>query len=133
MKHPGELSDKAHEALETEMQEKYQGLKKSHQWILLEEGTDAQPLGIAPEDAQFLGSRLFEVQEVARWFNIPPSKLKDHTGAIKSNIEQDQLAYVGDTILPWAVRMEMHLTDALLMPEEKESLYIEYNLSLIHI
>jgi len=128
LKHPGELSDKAHEALETEMQEKYQGLKKSHQWILLEEGTDAQPLGIAPEDAQFLGSRLFEVQEVARWFNIPPSKLKDHTGAIKSNIEQDQLAYVGDTILPWAVRMEMHLTDALLMPEEKESLYIEYNM-----
>jgi HK97 family phage portal protein len=128
LRHPGELSEKAHDALETEMKEKYHGIKKSHQWILLEEGTEAQPLGIAPEDAQFLGSRLFEVQEVARWFNLPPSKLKDLSGAIKSNIEQEQLSYVGDTILPWAVRMEMHLTDALLMPEERESLYIEYNM-----
>jgi phage portal protein BeeE len=58
--------------------------------MLLEEGMKLEKLGIPPNDSQFLESRQFQVPEIARWFNLPPHKLKDLTKSNFNNIESER-------------------------------------------
>jgi hypothetical protein len=59
-------------------------------------------------------SRQFQIPEVARWFNLPPHKLKDLTKSSFSNIEQEQQSFYTDSILPWLVRLEQNYNFQLL-------------------
>jgi len=118
--HPGKLSDTANSHLKTSLTEGYSGLGKSHRLLLLEEGMTLVKLGIPPDDSQFLESRQFQIPEVARWFNVPPHKLKDLTKSSFSNIESEQQSFYGDTILPWLVRLEQCFNQQLLSPSDKE-------------
>jgi len=73
-----------------------------------------EKVSIPPEDSQFLESRQFQIPEVARWFNLPPHKLKDLTKSSFSNIESEQISFVTDSILPWLVRLEQNYNMQLL-------------------
>jgi HK97 family phage portal protein len=79
-----------------------------------------EKIGIPPDDSQFLESRQFQIPEVARWFNLPPHKLKDLTKSSFSNIESEQISFVTDSILPWLVRLEQNFNMQLLTPSDKE-------------
>ncbi len=68
----------------------YEGLSNAHRVLLLQEGMTLEKLGFPPEDAQFLESRQFQIPEIARWFNLPPHKLKDMSKSSFNNIEQEQ-------------------------------------------
>ena len=126
--HPGKLSPEAAEALQKSLVSAYSGLGKSHRLMLLEENMKLEKLGVPPNDSQFLESRQFQVPEIARWFNLPPHKLKDLTKSSFSNIEAEQISFVTDSILPWLVRLEqnykMQLLNAL---EKKQGLYFKHN------
>ncbi len=126
--HPGKLDDIAHERLKKTWADAYSGLSGSHATPLLEEGMTYQRHGMPLEDAQFLESRVFQVGEIARWFNLPPHKLKELSRATFSNIEQQQIEFVQDSIRPWAVRWEQHIAWKLLRPEERQTLFVEFNL-----
>jgi HK97 family phage portal protein len=72
-------------------------------------------------------SRQFQIPEIARWFNLPPHKLKDLTKSSFSNIESEQISYVTDSLLPWAVRIEQNLNMQLLTKQEiKSGLYFNH-------
>ncbi len=116
--HPGQLKDpsKLREALTAS----YSGLGKSHRLLLLEEGMKVEKYGIPPDDCQFLESRQFQIPEVARWFNLPPHKIKDLTRSSFSNIESEQISFVTDSILPWLIRLEQNFAMQLLTPSDKE-------------
>lgn len=114
VKHPNQLSAQAHTNLRNDLTEKYSGLGNSHRLLLLEEGMTVEKLGIPPEDSQFLESRQFSVTEVARWFNLPPHKLKDLTRSSFSNIESEQRSFYADSLLPWLVRLEQNYNLQLL-------------------
>jgi len=118
--HPGSLSPAANDNLKKSLTEGYSGLGKSHRLLLLEEGMKLEKLGIPPNDSQFLESRQFQIPEVARWFNLPPHKLKDLTRSSFSNIEQEQISFVTDSILPWLVRLEQNYSLQLLTPTDKD-------------
>jgi HK97 family phage portal protein len=126
--HPGKLSPEAAERLQKSLVSAYSGLSKSHRLMLLEEGMTLDKVTIPPNDSQFLESRQFQVPEIARWFNLPPHKLKDLTKSSFSNIEAEQISFVTDSILPWLVRLEqnyrMQLLNAL---EKKQGLYLKHN------
>src|SRR6056297_139079 len=125
--HPGKLSDTAHKNLKDSLVSTYSGLGKSHRLMLLEEGMKLEKLGIPPNDSQFLESRQFQVPEIARWFNLPPHKLKDLTRSSFSNIESEQISYVTDSLLPWAIRIEQNLNMQLLTKQEiKTGLYFNH-------
>lgn len=126
--HPGKLSDEAHARLVKNIQEKRAGLSNSHSNLVLEEGMKFERLGMPLEDAQFLESKVFQIGEVARWFNLPPHKLKELSKATYSNIEQQQIEFVVDAIRPWAVRWEQHMSWKLLRPQERKVLFAEFNL-----
>ena len=66
----------------------YTGSDNSHRWMILEQGMEIEKLGFSPDDSQFLQTRQFQVPEIARWFNMPPHKLKDLTRSTFSNIEE---------------------------------------------
>jgi HK97 family phage portal protein len=117
--HPAALSATAHDNLKKSLTEGYSGLGKSHRLLLLEEGMKIEKVGIPPEDSQFLESRQFQIPEVARWFNLPPHKLKDLTRSSFSNIESEQISFVTDSILPWLVRLEQNYNMQLLTVGDK--------------
>ena len=117
--HPGLLSAQGNDNLKKSLTEGYSGLGKSHRLLLLEEGMKLEKLGIPPNDSQFLESRQFQIPEVARWFNLPPHKLKDLTKSSFSNIESEQTSFVIDTLLPWLVRLEANYNMQLLSASDK--------------
>jgi HK97 family phage portal protein len=118
--HPGKLSQVAHDNLQGSLSTAYSGLGQSHKLLLLEEGMKVEKLGVPPDDSQFLESRQFQIPEVARWFNLPPHKLKDLTRSSFSNIESEQISFVTDSILPWLVRLENNYNMQLLSKSDKE-------------
>lgn len=110
--HPGHLKDPS--ILRDALTAAHSGLGKTHRLMLLEEGMKVEKYGIPPDDCQFLESRGFQIPEVARWFNLPPHKLKDLTRSSFSNIESEQISFVTDSILPWLVRLEANYNTQLL-------------------
>lgn len=109
----------------------HQGVQNSHKVAVLEGGLGWQQIGFSAEDAQLIASRSFNVVEAARIFNIPPHKLKELSRATFSNIEQQSLEFLQDTIQPWAERWEQQLDNDLLDEEEQETLFFKFNLSAL--
>ena len=128
--HPGTagISEQAHKNLRDQLMTTYGGLGKTHRLMLLEEGMKIEKLGISNEDSQFLESRAFQIPEVARWFNLPPHKLKDLTKSSFNNIESEQSSFVIDGLLPWGIRFEQNYNMQLLTDKEQQSgLYFKHN------
>jgi HK97 family phage portal protein len=123
--HPGKLSTEAHKRLTESLNEAVQG-PKAHSLIVTEEGIKVEKVGIPPDDAQFLATRQFQVTEMARWFNMPPHKLRDLTHATFSNIEEQNIDWVVDTLRPWLVRWEQELNRKLIRPLERNLQFTEH-------
>jgi len=125
--HPTTLKDP--KTFREAFDEEYSSLSQSHRVMLLQEGMKFEKVGIPPEDAQFLQSRTFQIPEVARWFNLPPHKLKDQSRATNNNIESEQQSYVTDSLLPVAINIEQNLDLQLLSDIErfKQFYYFRHN------
>ena len=127
VQHPGKLSETASKNLEKSLVNEYSGLGQTHRLMLLEEGMKLEKLGIPPNDSQFLESRQFQIPEIARWFNLPPHKLKDLTRSSFSNIESEQISFVVDSLLPWGIRLEQAYNMQLLSKDERsQGLYFKH-------
>jgi HK97 family phage portal protein len=132
VEHPNKLSPEAHSNLKKSLGDTYSGLGNSHRLMLLEEGMKFQKIVIDPKDSQFLESRQFNIPEIARWFNLPPHKLKDLSRSSFSNIESEQISFVTDSILPWLVRLEQNFNMQLLTASDRDysgrgRLYFKHN------
>lgn len=101
----------------------YRGTTNAHKIAVLEEGMKYQQIGIPPEEAQFLETRKFQINEIARLFRIPPHMVGDLEKSSFSNIEQQSLEFVKYTLDPWVIRWEQALKKSLFLPEEKKSFY----------
>ena len=125
LEHPGVVKDPA--MIRESWNSVYQGSSNAHRVAVLEEGMKYTPIGISPEQAQFLETRKFQINEIARIFRIPPHMIGDLEKSSFSNIEQQSLEFVKYTLDPWVVRWEMALQKALLSPTEKEEYFIKFN------
>jgi HK97 family phage portal protein len=117
--HPGKIDGQTSSNMRAALNETYSGLGKSHHLMLLEDGLKIEKMSIPPNDSQFLESRQFQIPEIARWFNLPPHKLKDLTKSSFSNIESEQLSFVIDSLLPWLVTLEQNYNMQLLTASDK--------------
>ena len=115
--HPNQVKDPA--AMRKALGEVYAGLGNAQRLMLLEDGMDFKQLSIQPEDSQFLESRQFQIPEIARWFNLPPHKLKDLTKSSFNNIEAEQTSFVMDSILPWLILIEQQYNAQLLTEDQQ--------------
>lgn len=128
LKHPGKLSAEAKKKLKDAWERAQQGLGRAHRTALLEEGMEWQQMGIAPEQAQAIESRKFQVTEAARILNMPPHMLKDMERATFSNIEHQFIEFASITFRPWCVRFEQRYDKSLLLPSERGSYYAHYKI-----
>ena len=106
IEHPNTLGDQAYKNLRDSIQGWLRGPMKAFNPLIVEEGMKVEGLTMPMEDAQFLETRQFQVEEIARWFGLPPHKLQSLDKATFSNIEQQSIEVVTDALLPWAVRLE---------------------------
>jgi HK97 family phage portal protein len=126
LEHPGTIKDpkKVREA----WQSQFGGSSNAGRVAVLEEGMKYTPISISPEQAQFLETRKFQINEIARIFRIPPHMVGDLEKSSFSNIEQQSLEFVKYTLDPWVIRWEQSLMRALLSNEEKKQYFIKFNL-----
>jgi HK97 family phage portal protein len=125
LEHPGTIKDPL--KIKESWNAAYQGSTNAHRVAVLEEGMKYQSIGISPEQAQFLETRKFQINEIARIFRVPPHMLADLEKSSFSNIEQQSLEFVKYTLDPWVVRWEQSMSRALLMESEKPKLFIRFN------
>ena len=126
LEHPGSLSPTAHDRLKKDIEENRSGLSNAHRVLILEEGMKYNKLTIPPDDAQWLQTRKFQVNEIARIFRIPPHKLMDLERATFSNIEEQNIDFVTDTLMPHLVRWEQTIARDLLHPDERRDLFAKF-------
>lgn len=126
LRYPGKLSQAAHDRLKASFATEHQGLSNAHRTKILEEGMDISTIGIPPNEAQFLETRKFQVTEIARIFRVPPHMLADLDRATFSNIEQQSLDFVINTLRPWLVRHEQAIYRDLLTPVERRNHFAKY-------
>ena len=125
LEHPGVLKDPA--KVRESWNSVYRGVNNAHKIAVLEEGMKYQQIGIPPEEAQFLETRKFQINEIARLYRIPPHMVGDLDKSSFSNIEQQSLEFVKYTLDPWVIRWEQSLQRSLLLPGEKGKYFIKLN------
>ena len=125
LEHPGVLKDPS--KVRESWNSVYRGVNNAHKIAVLEEGMKYQQIGIPPEEAQFLETRKFQINEIARLYRIPPHMVGDLDKSSFSNIEQQSLEFVKYTLDPWVIRWEQSLQKSLLLPGEKGKYFIKLN------
>ena len=103
------------------------GGTNTHKVAILEEGVKYSPISISPNEAQFLETRKFQIDEIARIFRVPPHMIGDLEKSSFSNIEQQSLEFVKYTLDPWVSRWEQSIKRTLLSPDEKMSYFAKFN------
>ena len=126
LEHPGTIKDP--QRVRESWQSTFGGSGNSNKVAVLEEGMKYTPIGISPEQAQFLETRKFQINEIARIFRVPPHMVGDLEKSSFSNIEQQSLEFVKYTLDPWIVRWEQSIRRALLSSEEKQKYFVKFNL-----
>ena len=125
LEHPGTIKDptKVREAWMSQ----FGGSANSGKVAVLEEGMKYTPISISPEQAQFLETRKFQINEIARIFRVPPHMVGDLEKSSFSNIEQQSLEFVKYTLDPWVIRWEQSIQRSLLNSEEKKRYFAKFN------
>ena len=126
LEHPGTIKDPSR--VREAWQSQFGGSSNSGKVAVLEEGMKYTPISISPEQAQFLETRKFQINEIARIFRVPPHMVGDLEKSSFSNIEQQSLEFVKYTLDPWVTRWEQSIQRILLTPEEKSKHFVKFNL-----
>lgn len=106
----------------------YGGSSNSNRVAILEEGMTFTPLSIPNNEAQFLETRKFQVDEICRIFRVPPHLVGNLEHATFSNIEHQSIDFAVHTIRPWLVRIEQSMNRALFTDQEKGRFYVQFNI-----
>ncbi len=126
LEHPGTIKDP--QRVRESWQSTFGGSGNANKIAVLEEGMKYTPIGISPEQAQFLETRKFQINEIARIFRVPPHMVGDLEKSSFSNIEQQSLEFVKYTLEPWVIRWEQSIQRTLLTQEEKAQYFVKFNL-----
>jgi HK97 family phage portal protein len=125
------LKGEALDDYKKEMRKAYAGLGNSHRLMLLENGSKFNKITAPPEEAQMLETRKHQVVEAARFFNVPPHKIMDMDRATFSNIEELNISFAQDTLVPWCIKIKQAVSKDLLTSKERKKYFAEHNLGAL--
>ena len=125
LEHPGTIKDPSR--VRESWTKTFGGSSNSNKVAVLEEGMKYTPIAISPEQAQFLETRKFQINEIARIFRVPPHMVGDLEKSSFSNIEQQSLEFVKYTLDPWVSRWEQSMIRSLISADEKSQYFIKFN------
>jgi HK97 family phage portal protein len=126
LEYPARISAEGVKNLKESVEKGHRGLSNSHRLMVMEDGAKLHTIGVPPEDAQFLETRKFQRSEIAGIFRVPPHKIGDLEKATFSNIENENLSYVVNTLRAWLVRWEQELNRKLFADDPEH--FAEFNL-----
>jgi len=128
---PNSLTQTAYSRLKNDLVDKKKGIENSNSTQVLEEGLRYERIGIPPNEAQFIETRELGIEEICRWFRMPPHKLMHMNRATHANVEHMAMEYVTDTLLPWITRLEEEFNRKLLTEEQKRTQYFKVNVNAL--
>lgn len=123
LKAPGKVAPEVHDRLRADFAEKRKGPENAHKPLILEGGWDWLETGLDPLKSQLVEGRKFSVEEICRWFGVPPHKVQHLEHATFSNIEHQSIEFVQDAVAPWCVRLQQEADFKLIrarMPRHTE-------------
>ena len=121
------LSTEAIDRLRNSFDLNYSKIGDANKTLILEEGLKFNTISLSNEASQFLSSRQFSIEEIARIFNIPPHLLRDLTKSSFNNIQEQSREFVQYSLMPYLVMMESEMTQKLFKTSERKKLSIEFN------
>ena len=95
-------------------------------------GVKFNPTQLPSPDEEYLNSRIFQIQEVARWFSIPPTKLGDYSNG-QVAVEQLEKAYYKSAVKPWVDFLIAELNLKLLTTSEQDDFFFKANYNELHV
>lgn len=126
---PKALKKDAFEKLKTQWAARHQGAENAFKTAILEDGLEWKPLSLNLKDQQFLETRTFQVQEIARLIGIPPHLIGELTRSTNNNIEAQGIEFVTYSIGPWATRWEQRIHLDCLGTGEQRNVFVKHNLN----
>lgn len=123
----GKLSPEGKALMEEDYNSRFGGVRKAFRWLVNDAGTKVTPLQIDPDKGQWIETNQFLIEEVCRWFGVPPHKVAHLLRATFSNIEHQGIEVVQDSVLPWVKRFEDE-ADYKLFGANRRGLYTKMNL-----
>ncbi|AKE12889.1 HK97 family phage portal protein [Serratia liquefaciens] len=111
----GEWFDKVKGQKALDALERYKGARNAGKTPILEGGMDYKQLGMSNQDAEWLASRRFTIEDIARIFNISPIFLQEYSNSTYSNFSEASRAFLTMTMRPWLTNFEQQLKAALLV------------------
>lgn len=99
---------------------------------LVPHGLKYQRLTISPDEAQFLGVRKFQTEEIARIFGVPPALIQAESQTTYNNVEQQNLMFGRHTIAPWTKKIEHEINRKLIQQRERPSIYARFDLNSMY-
>ena len=115
---PGKLAQEQYDRLRNDWAEKRQGPENSHKPMILEGGMKWTPVSVEPQKSQLIESRQFSIEEICRWFGVPPHKVQHLLRSTFNNIEHLSIEFVRDALTPWCRRLEQE-ADFKLFPQTR--------------
>lgn len=131
VKVPGKVSDTTWEKIKNSWTNEYAGGDNVGKTAFLEAGMDYQPVSLSNEDAQYLSSRKFSIEEIARIYRVPLHMINSLDKATNNNIEHQGIEFVQHTMTPHIVAWEQEM-DAKLIPfQDRDRKYIKFNMNAL--
>ena len=129
VEYPNSVSEEAYESFVKSWKDTYAGVSNHHKIAFLESGFKFNQLTQKPSDSQALESRKFQIIEICRMMGVPPHKVFDLERATFSNIEQQNIEYVQESISPMSVRLEQTVYKDLLGMREQRTFVPKFNVN----
>lgn len=126
--HPTKLGPDGKQNLRREWNSVYGGANNANKVAILEGGTTLTPFSVNNDEAQFLETRQYNIQEICRWYRVSPHQLADLSRATFSNIEHLALEFVTYSLMPWIGRWEEAIRRKLISEtDRKAGVFAEFN------
>ncbi|WP_272575650.1 phage portal protein, partial [Providencia sp. PROV273] len=121
------LSDEAFNRLKADFESNHQGLTNAHKPLILEMGLKWQQISLSAEDAQFLETRKFQLEEICRIFRVPLHLVQNTDRATFNNIENLGIGFINYSLVPYLIRIEQRINIGLVKPSKHGVLYAKFN------
>ena len=126
---PKTLKKDTWERIRLQWNARHQGPENAFKTAILEDGLEWKPISLNLRDQQFLETRTFQVQEIARWVGIPPHLIGELTRSTNNNIEAQGIEFVAFALGAWCIRWEQRIKLDCFGPGEQRQLYAKHNMN----
>lgn len=127
---PNKMSPEGLNLLKAEMKSLYAG-PRGQKTVFLDNGMKFNPIAMQPNNAQFIETRQHQVEEICRWFGVPPHKVMHLLRSTFSNIEHQAIEVVVDSVTPWVRVFEEEADYKLFGAQNRQNFYTKMSLQAL--